>query len=163
MGVARKTVLALKDVILELKSWVWIPPEMLNILAALGFMYGFKKESIFPKRKSVLKWDKLKTLLDGEFFTSIEKVEISGERKNLIPEQKLNAIKQLGLPDAVDEEAAKAVWPAFQILFALLQAACNYRSADLEMRKGRYQKQTEEGENPPTQKLDELDDDFAEG
>merc|ERR1712039_349678 len=89
--VAQKTVLALKDMILELKSWVWIPPEMLNILAALGFMYGAKRESIFPKRKSVLKWDKLKTLLDGEFFTGIETVEVSGERKNLIPEQKLSA------------------------------------------------------------------------
>merc|ERR1712217_497090 len=106
--------------------------------------------------------DKLKTLLDLELFKSIENVEVSGERKNLTPEQKLNSIKQLGLPDGVDEEAAKAVWPAFQILFALLQAACNYRSADLEKRKERYTKQTEEGEAPPTQKLEELDDDFAE-
>jgi len=74
----------------------------------------------------------------------------------------LASIKALAVLDEAVETKARDTSLGFEILFTLLSAACNYRSADLEVRKNEYMKQKEEAgdafSEPP---LENMDDDFV--
>jgi len=163
---ARQAFVQLKALVLELLSWVVVPPEVLNVIAATAFMYGYPKDKIYPKRKTMLKWDTLKTLLNDELFTTVQEANICAERTKLQPEQKLASIKEMATPAEYDEEKARALAPAFEVLYTLIQAACAYRAKDLAVRKAEYAKRKEAAaaaEEAFTETaLEDLDDDFAE-
>jgi hypothetical protein len=166
---AVKVAVGLQDLILSLLSWVVVPPEFLNVIAAIALMYGASKEELYPKRKAALQWDKLKTVLSPKLFTMIESADVAGERKGLTPEQKLKKVKEMGLPASLDEEAAKAIWPSFELLFSLLKAAVEYREQYLEYKKAEVEKMKtakeaagEEYQGPEIPELETLDDDFVE-
>ncbi|CAE8601901.1 unnamed protein product [Polarella glacialis] len=134
---ALETAKAAVDVISSLHSWVVVPAEVLSVLAAAALMFGFTKEEIYPKRKQVLQWEKFKTLLakPADFLGRASKAEFEGARKGLKPEEKLSYFKQMATPAEMDQEKANEISPAFALIFSLVQAACAYRNADLEMRK----------------------------
>eukprot|EP00747_Dinoflagellata_sp_TGD_P092817 gnl/TRDRNA2_/TRDRNA2_165538_c0_seq1.p1 gnl/TRDRNA2_/TRDRNA2_165538_c0~~gnl/TRDRNA2_/TRDRNA2_165538_c0_seq1.p1 ORF type:complete len:624 (+),score=205.46 gnl/TRDRNA2_/TRDRNA2_165538_c0_seq1:61-1872(+) len=163
---ARQAVVELKASIMKLKSWVVVTPEVMNVLAGITLILGYKKEKIYPKRKSTLKWELLKTLLETSLFDAIAKVEVNDVRKDLAPEQKLSYIKANCLPADMDEAKAKEVSPIFEAMFVFLREACAYRAADLENRKVQYDKRKaaaeEAGEAWTEPPLAEADDDLAE-
>mmetsp|Transcript_21872 Transcript_21872/g.38699 ORF Transcript_21872/g.38699 Transcript_21872/m.38699 type:complete len:262 (-) Transcript_21872:193-978(-) len=161
---ALETAKAAVDVISSLHSWVVVPAEVLSVLAAAALMFGFTKEEIYPKRKQVLQWEKFKTLLakPADFLGRASKAEFEGARKGLKPEEKLSYFKQMATPAEMDQEKANEISPAFALIFSLVQAACAYRNADLEMRKAEWTKQKEEaGEEYSGPPLEDLDDDFV--
>lgn len=161
---AMKVALECKDKIMAMRSWVCVNQKVAGVVAAAVLMYssGTKffdkdvliepekynefKESIYPKRKKNPDWAKLKLLLDASYFQGVEKVEIVGERKGLAPEQKLSFTKELVDSSGFDLETAKQVSPAFAVLFSMIQAACNYRSADVAYRTAKYKKEKAAGE-----------------
>jgi len=161
---ARQVLVAMKSLVMELKSWVVASPEIMGSFAATMLILGYTKEEVYPKRKSVLQWKKLESLLNDELFSKIEVADVGGERTGLTPEQKFNNIKNLAIPNGEwNEEAAKAVSPALELLVAFIQGAVAYRGADLEYRKAAYLKaKEEEGEAFAGPPLEALDDDFVE-
>jgi len=162
---ARAAALALEDQIMQLATWVYVPMEMMNLLAGLALLIGYNKASLYPKRKSALKWEQLKAILSPSFFDKIQHTDagaIVAARTNLEPEQKLASIKALAVLDEIAETKARDTSPGFEIIFTLLSAACNYRSADLEVRKNEYMKRKEEaGDAFSEPLLENLDDDFV--
>lgn len=161
---ARDAALAQKDLILQLNTWVVVTPEFLNVLAATALMYGYTKDSLYPKRKSNLKWEKLKTVLDGKLFDTIKQATITESRKGLSPEQKLSAVLAMASPAGYDEAKAKEVSPAFELVFTLIQAACAYRKAHLDVSKAAFSARKEEaGESFEEKPLEDFDDDYVEG
>jgi len=129
-------------------------------------MCGYSNDKIYPKRKSSLKWEKLNTILDDNLFDTIEKMGVDGERKNLTRQQKLSFYKPLAFPADYDAEKAKVASPAFELLLIFIQAACDYRSADVAFRKSEYEKEkaaaAEAGETFSKPPLTEIDDDCEE-
>jgi len=157
---AARVFLELKDIFLKLTSWVVVPPEMLNIIAATAFMFGYTKVQLYPKRKPNLNWETLVKVLDEDFFTTVQEVDVTAEKKGIEQEQKLAAIKAM-LPADYDATKAKELSPAFELLYSLLDAAIAYRTADLTTRKAAYEKQKEEeGEDFQEPPLEEADVDF---
>lgn len=150
----------MKDTFLGLTSWVVVPPEMLNLVAATGFMFGYKKEQLYPKRKPNLNWETLCKVLDDSFFAAIQQADVTSDRKGLEPEQKLAAIKAM-LPAEFDY---KALSPRLDLLHAVLGTAIAYRTAELMAKKALYERQKEdaaEGEEPLTlPPLEDADDDY---
>eukprot|EP00441_Pelagodinium_beii_P039837 CAMPEP_0197648202 /NCGR_PEP_ID=MMETSP1338-20131121/27615_1 /TAXON_ID=43686 ORGANISM="Pelagodinium beii, Strain RCC1491" /NCGR_SAMPLE_ID=MMETSP1338 /ASSEMBLY_ACC=CAM_ASM_000754 /LENGTH=582 /DNA_ID=CAMNT_0043222161 /DNA_START=94 /DNA_END=1842 /DNA_ORIENTATION=- len=160
----------LTNVIESMKTWVWVTPEVLSVFAAACFIAGFSKEDVYPRRKTVLAWEKLKMIAEKpmELLTKLEKVEFEGPKKGLKPEHKLAFITPMSAPAEMDEEKAKEISPGFMLIFRVIQAALAYRNADLEMRKAEWTKQMAEKEaageeyaGPAIPALEELDDDFA--
>lgn len=153
---------AVKAMVLDLAALEVVPPEVLSTVAALCYVYAYPKESLYAKGKTTLSWDKVRTLIDDKLFAAMDKCEIAGAKKGLAPEHKLAAVKAM-VPADLDEEKAKAISPAFELLLSLLQAAVAYRTQDLAVRKEDYnKKKEEEGEEFKDPPLEELDDDFVE-
>jgi len=161
---ARDVLVAMKSLVMDLKSFVVASPEMMGSFAATMLILGYKKEDVYPKRKSVLQWKTLAALLDDALFAKIAAADVGGERTGLTAEQKIANVKSLAFPTGEwNEEAAKAVSPALELLVAFVQGAVNYRLADLEYRKVVYNKtKEEEGEAFAGPPLEALDDDFVE-
>lgn len=151
--------------IIGLGSWVYAQPEVMNIILATALLYKYPKESLYPRRKSTLQWPKLKRILEDALFEKMEQTPVDGPRKDLPPEHKLSYIAGLVTED-MNEEKAKDISPAFEVLLALLQSAIAYRKGDIELRKAQYNSAKAEAEEagetfsePP---LTELDDDIEE-
>lgn len=154
----------LKGMISGLSSWVFMTPEVLNVLAAAALLADYPKGELYPRRKTSLSWEKLRFVVDkpAEVLGRIGKAQFEGPKKGLNPEQKHAFILQMASPAEMDAEKAKEVAPAFMLIFNLVQAGCAYRNADLEMRRAEFEKQKEEaGEEYAGPQLEELDDDFA--
>lgn len=142
--------------------------EVLNILAAIAFLAGFSKVDIYPARKTMLKWSKLKTLLENDkeaeqLFAKIQAVELDVGRKNLLAEQKLNAIQAL-IPAEFDEAKAKEIDPAMEVLWVFLSSAVDYRVSALKQAQVEFEERKKKAEEEE-QTFDEpdlttLDDDF---
>jgi len=153
---------AIKAMILDLAELEVAPAEVVSVLAALAYVLGYPKESLYAKGKTTLVWEKVRTVIDDKLFEAMDKAEIAGAKKGLAAEHKLASIKAL-VPAELDEEKAKAIAPAFEPLLAVLQSAIAYRTQDLQCRKEEYNKQKEEeGEEFKGPPLEELDDDFVE-
>jgi len=164
---ARTVFLKCKDLFLELTTWVVASQEMLNIMAATFYMYGLAKEEIYPKRKSMLKWDTLKAIIvDPKFLAVVEAKDVCEQRKDVKPEHKLVTIRELASPPDFTEEKAREISPAFEVLYTLIQAAMSFRQKDLAKRKDewvkRKEKADEAGEEFKETALEDIDDDFAE-
>jgi len=154
----------LADIITGLQSWVFMTPEVLNVLAAAALLAGYPKDELYPRRKTSLAWEKLKFVVQKpkEVLRRLGEAQFEGAKKGLNPEQKHAFIQQMASPAEMDAEKAKEVAPAFMLLFNLVQAGCAYRAADLEVRRAEWEKQKEEaGEEFGGPPLEELDDDFA--
>merc|ERR1711959_670878 len=65
---AREVAVKMKEYIMELTSWVVVGTEMRSIIAACALLLGFKKESVYMKKKDGLWWEKLVTLLSRALF-----------------------------------------------------------------------------------------------
>jgi len=154
----------LSSLIESMSSWVWVTPEVLGVFAAACFIAGDAKEDVYPRRKTVLSWEKLIFTVQKplELLSKLEKVEFEGAKKGLKPEHKLAFITPMSAPAEMDAEKAKEISPGFMLIFNVIQAALAYRNADLEMRKAEWTKQKDEaGEEYAGPALEELDDDFA--
>eukprot|EP00930_Biecheleria_cincta_P035722 TRINITY_DN24553_c0_g1_i1.p1 TRINITY_DN24553_c0_g1~~TRINITY_DN24553_c0_g1_i1.p1 ORF type:complete len:588 (+),score=158.78 TRINITY_DN24553_c0_g1_i1:76-1839(+) len=165
----------LQKLISALSNWVVAAPELMSVISAAAFMAGFTREEIYPRRKTVLEWAKLKTFLARplDLIARLEKVKYEGPRKGLLPDQMQRFFRSLATPtvaDApMDADKAKEISPAFMLIFNLVQAALAYRAADLEMRRAEFTKQKEEAvarldspEEYDGPRLEDLDDDFKE-
>merc|ERR1711959_758491 len=53
---AREVAVKMKEYIMELTSWVVVGTEMRSIIAACALLLGFKKESVYMKKKDGLWW-----------------------------------------------------------------------------------------------------------
>jgi len=149
-----------KDVFLNLKTWVVPSPEMVNLVAATAFFFGFKKVQLYPKRKQTIDWQVLLQVLDAGFLKTIAESDPVAPRKGLEPEQLLLAVKAMKGP-AFDTQKCQDYSPALELLHSVLDTALEYRTAYLQLRKANYemQKQTE-GEEFSQPPLEEDDDDF---
>jgi len=152
-------------------------PELLNILAAIAFLAGYSKAEIYPARKTMLKWPKIKTLFTDDkeseqFFGRIEAISLDVGRKDLKSEQKLAAIQAM-LPADFNEEKAKEIDPSVELLWSFLTTALDYRTStlkqaqvDFEDRKKKVEEENAQVEEGGTKKvfdepdLSTLDDDF---
>merc|ERR1711998_336881 len=130
---------------------------------------GIKKESVYMKKKSGLFWEKLMELLSPALFETLDKVDVSGVRKELQDEQKLAYIKPLAYPGEFSEQNADELSPAFKALFMYVRAAFEYRYAEVKFRKAEMDAKEkaaaeggEEGAPPPEMDPEEIDDDFAD-
>lgn len=150
------------------KSCFTVQPEILNILAAIAFLSGYAKAEIYPPRKTMLKWANMKTFFESgpeaeQFFGKIDGVNLDVGRKGLTAEQKLAAIQAL-LPADFNEEKAKEIDPAVEVLWIFLSSALDYRSSTLKAAQADYdekKKKAEEEEQPFEEpELTTLDDDF---
>merc|ERR1719160_1707396 len=103
---ARDVAVSMKEYIMELTSWVVVGNEMKSIIAACALILGFKKESVYMKKKEGLWWEKLCGLLSPALFETIDKIDVAGVRKELQVEQKLAFIKPLAYPGEFTEENA---------------------------------------------------------
>eukprot|EP00746_Dinoflagellata_sp_MGD_P125377 gnl/MRDRNA2_/MRDRNA2_60134_c0_seq1.p1 gnl/MRDRNA2_/MRDRNA2_60134_c0~~gnl/MRDRNA2_/MRDRNA2_60134_c0_seq1.p1 ORF type:complete len:628 (+),score=229.97 gnl/MRDRNA2_/MRDRNA2_60134_c0_seq1:88-1884(+) len=167
---ARDVVVSMKEYIMELTTWVVVGNEMKSIIAACALLVGFKKESVYMKKKSGLFWEKLMELLSPALFETLDKVDVSGVRKELQDEQKLAYIKPLAYPGEFSEQNADELSPAFKALFVYVRAAFEYRYAEVKLRKAEMEAKEkaaaeggEEGAPPPPEvDPDEIDDDFAD-
>jgi len=162
---AVETAKELAPLIESMNTWVWVIPEVLSVFAAASFIAGYAKEDVYPRRKLVLAWEKLRFVVEKplELLKKIENVEYEGPKKGLKPEHKMAFITPMSAPAEMDAEKAREVGSGFMLLFNVIQAAIAYRNADLEMRKAEWTKQKEEaGEEYEGPSLDELDDDFLE-
>jgi len=180
---ARKGVLQKKNVFLKaveiakeqqhmigaLSSWVVATPELMSVVTAAAFMAGSTRDEIYPRRKTVLEWAKLRTFIAKplDLISRLEKVEYEGPRKGLTPDQKQSFFQSLATPAEMDADKAKEISPGFMLLFNLLQAALAYRATDLEVRRAAWTQQKEEamaqsGEEYDGPQLQDLDDDFEE-
>merc|ERR1712124_174604 len=114
--------------------------------------------------------EKLVELLSPALFETLDKVDVSGVRKNLQDEQKLAFIKPLAYPGEFSEQNADELSPAFKALFVYVRAAFEYRYADVKFRKAEMDAKekaaAEGGEEgapaPPEISPEEIDDDFAD-
>jgi len=167
---ARDVAVSMKEYIMELTTWVVVGNEMKSIIAACALILGFKKESVYMKKKDGLWWEKLCGLLSPALFETIDKMDAAGVRKELQVEQKLAFIKPLAYPGEFSEDNAGELSPAFKALFAYVRAAFEYRYADVKFRKAELDAKEkaaaeggEEGAPPPPEiDPDEIDDDFAD-
>lgn len=163
----------LQELISALSDWVVATPELMSVISAAAFMAGFTRDDIYPRRKTVLEWAKLKTFIAKplDVIGRLEKVEYEGPRKGLAPDQKQSFFRSLATPIvnevAMDADRAKEISPAFMLIFNLVHAALTYRAADLEIRKAEFTTQKEEAiarldspEEYDGPKLEDLDDDF---
>jgi hypothetical protein len=161
---AKMVMQSMKQEILELTSWVVAPPELMALVANFALMFGYTKEQVYPKKKTVLSWAKLSTVLSAALLEACEGCDVTLERRGLAPEQKLNSIRDQGL--ALDEEKAQALWPTVAPLAAVLRQAVSYRAAHLKLRKADFEREKAakeaEGEEFKAQPLEEVDDDFVE-
>jgi len=165
---ARKAVLQYKEQLFELKNWVVVPDVVINAVAACAFLYGTEKKSVYPRRKSVLKWEKLKTVMDDTLFHIISNIDVAGERLNLAAEHKLTFVEKLLWPGEAqteyDIEKMVELSPIFEVFLAFVTAATQYRRADVAWRKGqieREMKAKQEAEEAYTgTPLEGTDDDF---
>merc|ERR1712151_510457 len=166
----KQVALKFQDKIMAMKSWVCVKKEVANVFAASILMYTagskFDKESIFPKRKSDPDWQKMSVILDENYFQGVERTFVINERKGLSQEQKLIYIKNLVDSSGFDMATAKEVSPAFAVLFLMIQAACEYRDADVKYRTAKYKKDKEaaekEGREPIGVLLSEQCDDCVD-
>lgn len=168
---ALNVLLELKDLITDMRCWVVAPAdiakELMNLIAAMGFFFGFPKTSIYPHRKSELKWESLTLLLGPDLFSKMQEMDIEAVRKDLPQEQKLPSIKAL---IEIDEEKAKAfteVFPAFNVMLTFMKSVIDYRLAYVEFKRSEYNarkaKAEEAGEPFSEPALNvELGDDFDE-
>lgn len=153
------------------RSCFTVQPEILSALAAIFFLAGYKKEEVYPERKTVLKWNKFQALFEEmagsteRAFEAFEKVDLEVGRKGLTTEQKLTAVQAL-VPGDLNEEKAKEIDPAFEVLWTFLTTAVDYRASVLAQYKADYEarkKQAEE-QDPPVAfeepELSTLDDDY---
>jgi len=142
-----------------------VQPEVLNVFAAVAFLIGYTKAEVYPTRKTVLKWPTMKALVSSDgFFAKLEAANLEiGQRKELVDEQKLSNIHPL-LPADFNEEKAKEIDPAFEVLWMFLKTAIDFRAGALKQAQVEYEgrkKSAEEAEtafeepDPQT-----LDDDF---
>jgi hypothetical protein len=167
---AREVVWNMKEYIMELTSWVVVGNEMKSIIAACALLLGFKKESVYMKKKDGLHWEKLVELLSPALFETLDKVDVAGVRQNLQTEQTLKEIKPLAYPGEFSEQNADELSPAFKALFVYVRAAFEYRYADVKFRKAEMDAKEkaaaeggEEGAPPPPEiDPEERDDDFAD-
>lgn len=170
---ARHVAKELTAMILALKSWVVVPAEVPSVLAGAALICGAPLSKLYDKRNVMFPWDRLKHILDASLIDELSKVKIADERTGLAPEHKLSFWKKLAVPEGLDEEKALAISPAFQVLFVAVQAACQYRVADLELRRAKYNAYREQviAENTTEDgvpgeftgpALTELDDDYVE-
>jgi len=167
---ARDVVVNMKEQITELTSWVVVGNEMKSILAACALLIGFKKESVYMKKKAGLWWEKLVSLLSPALFETIDKIDVAGVRKNLQDEEKLAFIKPLAYPGEFSEQSAEELSPAFKALFVYVRAAFEYRYTEVKFRKAEMdakEKAAAEGgeegaPSPPEMDPMEIDDDFAD-
>jgi len=146
-----------------------VQPEILNIVAAIAFLAGYVKADIYPKRKTMLKWSEMKSLFEEskaeQFFGKIEATSLEIGRKDLTAEQKLPAIQAL-LPADFNEEKAKEIDPAIEVLWNFLSSALDYRTSALRQAQADFdgRKKAAEEEDPPAAfdepELATLDDDF---
>ncbi|CAJ1356431.1 unnamed protein product, partial [Effrenium voratum] len=121
----------LTGMVCSLSSWVYTTPEVMNVVAALAYFAGHTKAELYPRRKSSMNWQKLKTFLSLQLLEKMGQVQVEGPRKELLPEHLHSSILQLASPAEMDAEKAKEVSPGFQLIFNLVQAGCAYRNADL--------------------------------
>eukprot|EP00746_Dinoflagellata_sp_MGD_P161046 gnl/MRDRNA2_/MRDRNA2_88065_c0_seq1.p1 gnl/MRDRNA2_/MRDRNA2_88065_c0~~gnl/MRDRNA2_/MRDRNA2_88065_c0_seq1.p1 ORF type:complete len:586 (+),score=206.44 gnl/MRDRNA2_/MRDRNA2_88065_c0_seq1:83-1840(+) len=167
---ARDVAVSMKEYIMELTTWVVVGNEMKSIIAAGALLLGFKKESVYMKKKDGLWWEKLCGLLSPALFETIGKIDVGGVRKDIEVEQKLAFIKPLAYPGEFSEEQASELSPAFKALFVYVRAAFEYRYADVKFRKAELDAKEkaaaeggEEGAPPPPEiDPEEIDDDFAD-
>mmetsp|Transcript_103335 Transcript_103335/g.289550 ORF Transcript_103335/g.289550 Transcript_103335/m.289550 type:complete len:595 (+) Transcript_103335:36-1820(+) len=162
-----KVLMELQEAFLALKKWVVAPPEMMNLIAAVCYMFGRTREDIYPKRKPNLNWQVLLEVLDESFVHTLWEAEptIIELRQELPPERKLSAIKEL-LPAEFDAEKCQALSPALELLHKVLLSAIAYREKHLQLEKARYEQAkqealeaAEEGE-PPVEIPPPEDDDI---
>merc|ERR1719160_1599629 len=165
---ARDVVVLMKDYIMELTSWVVVGHEMKSIIAAAALLLGFRKESVYMKKKEGLHWEKLVELLSPPLFDTVGKVDVAGVRKELQDEQKLAFIKPLAYPGEFSETSAEDLSPAFKALFIYVRAAFEYRYADVKFRQAEMDAKEkaataggEEGAPAPAPTVDpaDIDDD----
>jgi len=156
--------------ITSLKSWVYASPEVCNTILAAAMLLRYPKEDVYPRRKSVLQWEKLKHLLNDKLFEALKTFDACENRKGLAPEHKLSSIKAL-LPAWPIEEEVKTAnpcmrSPGFDLLLRLVQAAVQHRTAHLEAFKAKYNRRKEaaeaEGEEFKEPAPQEVDDDHEE-
>jgi len=168
---ARDVVVNMKDNIMELTTWVVVGHEMKSIIAACALLLGFKKDSVYMKKKDGLFWEKLVELLSPALFETLDKVDVAGVRKDLQVEQTLAFIKPLAYPGEFSEQNADELSPAFKALFMYVRAAFEYRYADVKFRKAEMEAKEkaaaeggEEGAPSAPAEIDpaEIDDDFAD-
>jgi hypothetical protein len=165
---ARDVVERMKEYIMELTSWVVVGNEMKSIIAAAALLLGFRKDSVYMRKKDGLHWEKLVELLAPALFDTISKVDVAGVRKELQDEQKLAFIKTYAYPGEFSEQNAEELSPAFKALFVYVRAAFEYRYADVKFRKAELDAkekaaaEAEEGAAAPEVDPAELDDDFAD-
>lgn len=168
---ARKAVLEFKEQIFQLKSWVVVPEVVINAVAACAFLYATDKKAVYPRRKSVLKWEKLKTVIDDTLFHIVANIDVAGERLNLAPEHKLNFVEKLLWPGEAgqgeyDVEKMTELSPFFEVFLAFITAATVYRRADVAWRKGQIEREMKaKAEADPPEAytgtpLEGTDDDF---
>merc|ERR1719409_1215225 len=99
----------------------------------------------------MLKWANMKSLLQGDtFYTKIEKCDLEIGRKGLTNEQKLVNIQSL-VPPEFNEEKAKEIDPAFEVLWTFLTTALDYRTTNLKQAQADYdaKKKAAEEADPP--------------
>jgi len=166
---ARKVLVDFKEKLITLvKACHTVSPEMLNTFAALAFLVGYKKEEVYPERKTALQWAKLKTvLLEAAFFDKVDALELDTEKTGLAPEHKLVAIRAL-MPSEYTAETgpdmAKEVDPSFECLWSFMMTVIEYRTAFLNQLKAEYEARkaaaTEAEEAFTEPELVERDDDF---
>jgi len=156
----------------HIKKWVktcfTVQPEVLNIMAAIAFLIGYTKADVYLPRKAMLKWGPLKNLIADDkqadaFFNKLEAASMDIGKKELLSEQKLASIQAL-LPADFNEEKAKEIDPAFEVLWQFLNTAIDYRLGALQNAKAGYderKKKAEEEEQAFEEPdLSTIDDDF---
>jgi len=145
-----------------------VQPEVLNIVAAIAFLAGYTKAEVYPARKTMLKWSKMKTFFDNDkgadqLFGRIEAISLEVGRKGLEAEQKLAAIQAL-VPADFNEEKAKEIDPAIEVFWTFLSTALEYRLSALKQAQvefdERKKKAEEEEQTFDEPELTTLDDDF---
>eukprot|EP00929_Paragymnodinium_shiwhaense_P041359 TRINITY_DN21483_c0_g1_i1.p1 TRINITY_DN21483_c0_g1~~TRINITY_DN21483_c0_g1_i1.p1 ORF type:complete len:600 (-),score=237.76 TRINITY_DN21483_c0_g1_i1:162-1961(-) len=159
-----------RDMITDLKNkWVVASTEVCNTVLAAAMLLGYDKAQVYPRRKSVLQWEKLKHVLSDQLIDDFAKMELATERKGLKPEHKLSYIKGL-VPTLDDDAKARDPCmrsPGFGMLLNLVQAAVQYRTAYLDSVKAAYNRRKtvaeEAGEEFKETAPQELDDDQEEG
>jgi hypothetical protein len=156
----------------HIKGWVkmsvTVQPDVLNIMTAIAFLVGYIKADVYPSRKAAVKWWKVKSLLGDDkqadvFFSKLASANVDIGKKDLASEQKLSFIQSL-LPPEFNEEKARDIDPAFEVLWNFLSSAVDYRSSALKQAQAEYgerkKKAEEEEQTFEEPDLTTIDDDF---
>jgi len=127
-----------------------VQPEVLNIMAAIAFLIGYTKAEVYPPRKTMLKWANIKSLIADDkkadaFFAKLESASLDIGRKGLSIEQKLSFIQTL-LPAEFNDEKAKEIDPAFEVLWTFLSTAVDYRTSALKQAQVEYDERKKKAE-----------------